>query len=310
MKLRTCIAQYLRLKRVLGFRFHAEAVILRAFGQATGPVELGRVTPERVRRYLDGPGPVTRFWERKWVTLRGFYRFALARGLVRRSPLPTVLPKRLPSFVPYIYSHDELRRLLASIPTEPLAGLSAPTLRTLVLLLYGAGLRISEALALTQEDVDLGSRLLTIHQSKFFKSRWVPVGCQLAKVLAQYRQQHIPRRRGLGHPFFQTVAGRPIHRAVAERAFRVLRQAAGIKRANTARYQPRLHDLRHTFAVHRLVAWYRQGAEVQRLLPKLCTYLGHVDLTATQRYLTLTPELSELASRRFERYARTGGDHD
>ena len=89
-----------------------------------------------------------------------------------------------------------------------------------------------------------------------------------------------------------------------------MRQAAGIKRANTARYQPRLHDLRHTFAVHRLVAWYRQGAEVQRLLPKLCTYLGHVDLTATQRYLTLTPELSELASRRFERYARTGGDHD
>ena len=139
MKLRTALAQYLRLKQSLGFRFHAESVILRAFARAMGPIDLGRVTPVRVRRYLDGQGPLTRFWERKWVTLRGFYRFTLARGLVRRSPVPAVAPKLPQRFVPYIYLREELQRLLAAIPTEPLAGLSASTLRTLLLLLYGAG---------------------------------------------------------------------------------------------------------------------------------------------------------------------------
>jgi site-specific recombinase XerD len=140
MKLRTALAQYLRLKQSLGFRFHAESVILRAFARAMGPIDLGRVTPVRVRRYLDGQGPLTRFWERKRVTLRGFYRFTLARGLVRRSPVPAAAPKLPQRFVPYIYSREELQRLLAAIPTEPLAGLSAWTLRTLLLLLYGAGL--------------------------------------------------------------------------------------------------------------------------------------------------------------------------
>ena len=102
MKLRTALTQYLRLKQSLGFRFHAESVILRAFARAMGPIDLGRVTPVRVRRYLDGQGPLTRFWERKWVTLRGFYRFTLARRLVRRSPVPAAAPKLPRRFVPYI----------------------------------------------------------------------------------------------------------------------------------------------------------------------------------------------------------------
>jgi integrase len=205
---------------------------------------------------------------------------------------------------------EELQRLLAAIPTEPLAGLSASTLRTLLLLLYGAGLRISEALVLTEEDVQADTRLLWIRQSKFFKSRWVPVGRPLAEVLARHRQQRPVRQPDQRQAFFQTVGGSPVNRAAVERAFRVLRQAAGVQRTDGTRYQPRLHDLRHSFAVHRLVAWYRQGADVSRLLPKLSTFLGHIDLAATQHYLTLTPELSEQASRRFERYALRGGHDD
>jgi integrase/recombinase XerD len=310
MKLQVALAQYLRLKQSLGFRFHAEGVILRAFAKEMGPIELGCVTPTRVRHYLDGSGTLTRFWERKWVSLRGFYRFALARGQVLRSPMPAAAPKLLPRFVPYIYSREELQRLLAAVPTQPLAGLSTLTLRTLLLLLYGAGLRISEALVLTEADVQADTRLLWIRQSKFFKSRWVPVGHPLAKVLARYRQRRPLRQPNQRQAFFQTVGGLPVKRAAVERAFRVLRKAAGVQRADGTGYQPRLHDLRHSFAVHRLVAWYRQGADVARLLPKLSTFLGHIDLAATQRYLTLTPELSEQASRRFERYALRGGDHD
>ena len=110
--------------------------------------------------------------------------------------------------------------------------------------------------------------------------------------------------------FFRTHQGTPLRRSTVEAAFRALCQAAGIQRNDGARYQPRLHDLRHTFAVHRLIEAYRQGADVQRLLPQLSTYLGHADLAATQRYLTLTPELAHQAALRFERYAFSGGDHD
>lgn len=310
MKLHTAIEQYLSLKISLGFRFCAESVILRAFRRAMGRIDLGEVKPTRVRAYLNGTGPLTRFWDRKWVTLRGFYRFAQTRGLVRQCPLPTVAPKPPPPFVPYIYSRAELRRLLTAIPADPLAGLAPRTLRTLLLLLYGAGLRITEALTLNEADVDLEARLLTIRQSKFFKTRWVPMSTQLAQVLARYRA-HRPRRVGdRGRPFFRSVTGEPVRRSAAERAFRTVCQRAGVQRSDGGRYQPRLHDLRHAFAVHRLLAAYRQGADVQHLLPALASYLGHVDVAATQRYLTLTPELYRHASRRFELYAFPGGSHD
>jgi integrase len=103
---------------------------------------------------------------------------------------------------------------------------------------------------------------------------------------------------------FPTRTGTPVARHTAENIFRRLRVRAGVLRQDGGRYQPRLHDLRHAFAVHRLVSWYRQGADVQRLLPQLATYLGPVHIAATQRYLTLTPELLHEASQRFERYAR------
>ena len=94
-----------------------------------------------------------------------------------------------------------------------------------------------------------------------------------------------------------------------QKVFQRLRQKAGICRHDGARYQPRLHDIRHTSAVHHLTAWYRDGADVQRLLPQLATYLGHIQLASTQRYLTMTPELLEHANRRFEHYALAEDDH-
>jgi site-specific recombinase XerD len=175
----------------------------------------------------------------------------------------------------------------------------------LILLLYGAGLRISEALSLRLTNVDLTAGLLTIRESKFYKTRLVPMGPDLADAVGQYVAQ-----RAKAHPtqldgeLFLTRTGTPVVRHTAENVFSRLRVRAGVLRHDGGRYQPRLHDLRHAFAVHRLVSWYRQGADVQRLLPQLATYLGHVHIAATQRYLTLTPELLHEASQRFERYAR------
>jgi site-specific recombinase XerD len=310
MKLALALEQYITLKQSLGFRFHADQVILKAFSKAMGEIALEQVQPAPVRAYLDGQGPVTRFWERKWVTLRGFYQFALARDLIDRSPLPEAAPKMPRAFVPYIYSEEELRRLLAAIPKTPWPNLSGLTFRTLLLLLYGAGLRLGEALRLTDPEVDLNVRLLTIREAKFFKSRWVPIGPKLSGVLADYQRQRPKGSARAESGFLRTQQGERVSHAAAEKTFRLVCQKAGVQRSDQARYQPRLHDLRHAFTVHCLTHWYQQGANVQLLLPKLATYLGHINVAATQHYLALTPTLYKQASQRFEHYAFPGGTHD
>jgi integrase/recombinase XerD len=314
MKLAQIVHDYVVLKQSMGSRFHTEATTLKAFCKAVGDIAITDVEPQQVESYLAGTGPVTRYWHRKYEVLKGFYRFALGRGYVIHSPLPTTVPKRPQPFLPYIFSMEELRRLFkaAGELETPRMALQGSTLRTLLLLLYGAGLRIGEALALTLADVDLTTSLLTIRQSKFYKTRLVPIGPRLTAVLTAYANE----RRRQDHsndptsPFFVTRTGNIVSRGMAERAMVRLRNIADISREDGARYQPRLHELRHAMAVHRLVAWYREGADAQRLLPQLATYLGHVNVAATQRYLTMTPELLRQASRRFECYAKPEVYHE
>jgi site-specific recombinase XerD len=305
-KLSEVAANYVAHKQSMGMRFRTEACTLKSFCRAMGEVTLHEVTPNLVVAWLAGTGPVTRFWHRKYEVLTGFYRFAIARGYATCSPLPQAVPKPLKAFVPYIYSREELRRLLNAIDANdhPRSSIGPDTYRTLLLLLYGVGLRISEALALTMEDVNLTEAVLRIRKSKFYKTRLVPIGTDLLHILVQHARKR--RRDGCGPdaPFFVSRNGGPVTRQAAEITFCRLRIRAGVLRDDgRSRHQPRLHDLRHAFAVHRLVSWYRSGVDVQRLLPRLSTYLGHVHIAATQRYLTLTPELLREASARFERYA-------
>lgn len=312
MNLSHAVAHYVAHKQSMGMRFHTERRTLQSFCRHCGDVELAEVAPDQVRGFLAGTGPVTRFWQRKHEVLLGFYRFAIARGYVTHAPLPKTVPKPAQDFVPYIYSHAELRRLLAATVScqNPRSLLEPLSCRTLLLLLYGTGLRISEALALTQADVDLDAGLLQVRDSKFYKTRIVPIGSDLLTVLTQYVTHRSAPQRAPEAPFLVSRAGKAVTRSSAENTFHRLRQHAGVLRHDGARYQPRLHDMRHSFAVHRLVSWYRSGADVQRLLPHLATYLGHVHIAATQRYLTLTPELLQEASTRFERYAMERNRHD
>ncbi|SRR5712692_601544 len=314
MTLAECIDAYVALKRSLGMRFRSEAELLSTFSRTMGPLELAAVTPDAVRAFIAGSGPVTAFWRQKWIILRGFYRFALSRGFATASPVPVTLPRLPPPLTPYIYSSEDLTRLLAATETlqGPRSPLQALTFRTLLLLLYGTGMRIGEALSLTLPDVDVGQHLVTIRAAKFFKSRLVPTGPQLTHALAVYvtRRQQLPLPAGDASAFFATRTGQALCYDVVNLLFRRVRRRAGIRREAGARYQPRLHDLRHTAAVHRLIAWYRAGADVQRLLPHLATYLGHVDIVSTQRYLTMTPELLREASQRFEQYAQPEASHE
>jgi site-specific recombinase XerD len=297
---------YVTYKRSVGMRFNTEARTLESFCRSLGDIPMTEVRPDQVFAYLAGAGPVTSFWERKHSALCGFYHFAIARGYATHSPLPSRVPKPPLAFVPYIYSRAELRRLLdvASAIDNPRTRIDPLVLRMLLLLLYGAALRISEALSLTMADLDLEQSVLCIRESKFYKTRMVPMGQDLAEALDQFIadrcRTHSCKRDS---PVFPCRDGSPITVRIAENAFRRVRNRAGVFRYDGARYQPRLHDLRHAAVVHRLIAWYRSGADVQFLLPQLATYLGHIHIAATQRYLTLTPELLREASLRFERFA-------
>lgn len=312
MRLSELIENYIEHKRSLGMVFGSQAVILRAFAKAQGCADVAEVSPDAVRLFLDGRGPITEYWSVKYSTINGFYRFALNRNHVTEIPLPKWRLCVSEEFVPYIYTTDDMKRLLAAVRLRhrPIWLLEPHTIQTLLLLLYGTGLRVSEAVGLRLGDFDPDARVLTIRATKFFKSRFVPLGDGAFSVLSCYLERQWPTRRHLQiTPLLSTRKAEPVSRQQAELAFKHVRAEAGICRATPARYQPRLHDLRHTFAVGRLLTWYREGKDVQRLLPHLSTYLGHSKIRHTQRYLTMTTELLEQASACFERYARPEVQH-
>jgi site-specific recombinase XerD len=306
MKLSDLAHEYVAYKRALGMRFDTEAETLAAFCRRVGDVALVEVTADQVRSYLDGRLPTSSYWERKHTVLNGLFRFAMQRDYIRISPVPCRHPQIPPPLIPYIYSQEELKRLLDATPAAcgPQVPMEAFVFRTLILLLYAACLRLGEAVRLTMNDVDLDQDVLCVRETKFYKTRMAPLGKDLSMALSHYVQQrnlvHAPDPES---PFFCFRDDRPLSQSAVRSAFRRLRALARVSRHDGARYQPRIHDLRHSGTVHRLVAWYRSGSDLQRLLPQLATYLGHIDLSATQRYLTMTPELLREASLRFERYA-------
>ncbi|MGO9679550.1 MAG: tyrosine-type recombinase/integrase [Candidatus Sulfotelmatobacter sp.] len=311
MKITDAVQEFILYKQSLGMSYRGEALKLNAFARLTGPVEIDSINTEAVRRYLDGERPITAEWASKHSTLKTFFRFALARGYASRNPLPLPRPKYPRQFQPYIYSVEEVQRMLRTVDSRHRGQwhLEPYTIRTLLLLLYGTGLRISEAVNLRHRDVDLDAMILTIRETKFYKSRLVPVGEDLASVLLCYFKRKWNRTKSEPDaPFIATYDGRPVTRFMAEDAFKRIRYEAGVKRTDGFYYQPRLHDFRHTFAVRRLVSWYREGKNVQRLLPHLATYLGHVGIRETARYLSMTKELLHEAGHRFELYATPGGE--
>lgn len=315
MTLGEAIEQYVAWRQAHGAKFTTvRNLLLRFLRHADGNGPCGEVTKAQVLDFLAGEGQVTRHRQNKIYALAGFWRYAISRGYAQCAPLPEDeqrSPLRAP---PHIYSRDELRRLFdprnVEISRRGAKQLDAVTFRTLLLLLYGAGLRFSEATGLRLADVDLSDAVLTVRDTKFYKSRLVPVGPQLAAVLATY----ISTRLGDGIAeddaavLLANQDGTRLASSTVQAAFEELRRVAGVHGAAVGRQVPRLHDLRHSFAVHSLTAWYRQGADVQRLLPALSTYLGHSDLEGTKVYLSMTPELLQQASLRFARYAG-GGDH-
>ena len=266
MRLRDAVESYIKYKQSLGVYYRSQAFILRAYCRAMGNIKVTMVKPAAVLSFIAGDGPVTGRWIETHRILAGFYRYAIGRGLVTVTPLPTDIPTPPPQLTPYIYTVDELKRLIKTTDTSqtPLSPLLALTMHTLLLLLYGTGMRIGEALSLTLQDVDLENCVLTVRDTKFFKTRLVPIGPRLTAVLRNYLSHRcqLPLPVGDGSAFLATRTGIRMDYRRVNKLFGRLRRRAEIRRECTARYQPRIHDIRHTAAVYRVIAWYRTGMRV------------------------------------------------
>jgi integrase/recombinase XerD len=208
------------------------------------------------------------------------------------APASSTTSPSQPSNIPaYIYTKEEIHRLLTSARIGQKCkecAIDAQTLRTILLALYATGALVSEVLNLSCEDVDLKRAVITIRSNRFGRSRRLPIGRDLCDVLMTY----LKSRRGKtnGSHLFATKAGLRIRDRNLAIRFEKLREIAGVARRDGAVYQPRLHDLRSTFAVHRITSWIKKGADLNRMLPALSVYMGQVGLTSTERYLSMTPE--------------------
>jgi integrase/recombinase XerD len=312
MKLSEVIDAYIAVKTSLGMSFDSARRLLGQFSREVGNPPIGEVQAEPVAAFLRGRGALNATWGLKYRILSGFYKFAISRGYADGSPLPANVPKLPHQQSPYVYSIDELRRLLEATSALHVndTPLQATMYRTLLILLYGSGLRIGEALNLTLRDVDAIERIVTVRDTKFFKTRLVPIGPKLAAKLAAYiqRRRELPLPLGDDSRLFTTKTGRGWPYPHVITLFQKVRRVAGIACATGECRPPRIHDIRHTAAVHRVIAWYRTGRDVQHLLPRLATYLGHIDIKSTQRYLHMTSDLLQEASQRFAKYAQSEND--
>jgi integrase len=295
------LTEYLAIRRALGFELREVAGCLRNFVAFLHTQGASHITTELALRWATRPAeaqPSTWAWRLSMVR-----RFAAWHSAVeRRTEIPPagLLPHRYQRKKPHIYSDEEIEKLLreAARLASP-RGLRAHTYTTLFGLLAVSGMRVNEALNLDRSDVDLGHGILTIRRTKFGKSRHVPVHPSTVDALKQYVEKRDRILSKSTQAFFVSERGVRITDCMARYTFARLSQQLGLRViAKSHGRGPRLHDMRHRFAACTLIHWYRAGLDVERELPKLATYLGHVHINETYWYLEAVPELLQLATDR------------
>jgi len=302
--LRQAVDDYLALRRSLGFKLREYGVCLHEFVLFLKTKKAQRITSRLAVEYAtqrQHEKPVS--WARRLIIIRGFALYRSGADPATEVPHIRLLPFRSQRARPYLYSHEEITRLLdaalAMVSPHPLR---QRTYYCLFGLLAVTGLRLGEALNLRPEDVDLSDGILTIRRTKFDKSRLVPLHPSTREALLSYAklrdETYAPRGRPAGY-FFATIHGTRLNNSGVNLVFRGLSRLIGLRRRGE-RHGPRLHDFRHRFAVETLLRWYRSGEEVTRRMPILSTYLGHGNVTGTYWYLSNTPELMASAGELLE----------
>jgi integrase len=298
--LREALAGYLQIRRRLGFAMPQDGRLLEGFVEFLEQAGAERITTELALGWARLPVHAhPHRWRQRLGVARGFARHLATIDPASEVPSTDLLPGHRPRIAPYIYTDAEIAALLAA------AGQLRPPLRaarhtTLIGLLAVTGIRPGEALALDRQDVDLRHGVLHVRAGKQHKQREVPLHHSTIRALREYarlRDAHFPEPSTPA--FFIAARGRRMGRGELNQTFTKLIRQAGLD-GRGARARPRPHDLRHAFAVRTLLDWHRAGEDIDRRMPLLSTYLGHVDPASTYWYLEAVPELLELVSRRLE----------
>ena len=305
--LRQAVQEYLSMRRDLGFKLREAGKGLLDFASFMQRRRASFVTQALALSWAQQPTnaqPV--YWARRLSFIRGFARYRSATDPRTQIPPQGLLPFRPKRAHPYLYSDDEIRRLLRAALEMPCRYGSGKLLPWVYYCLFGllsvSGLRLAEARNLELQDVDLKSAVLTVRNTKFGKTRLVPLHASTCKVLADYidRRARHWAQRPVSPYLFVSSWGNRLDGGAIHRAFYVLSRQVGL-RGDSDHHGPRLHDMRHRFATNTLVNWYRSDQDPERLLPVLSAYLGHVHVEDTQWYLNGCPELMGEAMRRLER---------
>jgi integrase len=292
---------YLALRRSLGYQLRRPGQMLRGFVSYLEAAGAATVTTEHALAWATEPASADpTYWRARLAAVRGFARYLAPLIPGTEVPPPGLLPgPHSRRVVPYLYSPAEVAALMtaaAAIRTP----LRAATYQTLIGLLAVTGMRVGEAISLDRADLAAGQGLLTIRSGKFGKSRQLPLHATVVQALDRYAGQRDSACRRLATPaFLVSGAGTRLIYQDVHFTFHQLTEAAGL-RPRSAACRPRIHDLRHTFAVATLARWHADGGDVTARLPLLSTWLGHADPAGTYWYLTGTPELMALAAARLE----------
>lgn len=301
--LRNAMEEYLALRRALGFQLVLAGAALHRFVSFLEKEGVSVVTTKLALRWATQPRlPNPTQWANRLCIVR---RFALYRSMSDpRTEIPPLglIPYHYSRKTPYLYSDAEIIQILKAAKKLPsTTGFRAETYSTLFGLLAVTGMRMSEGIHLNLEDVDLSRGLITINRTKFGKSRIVPVHPSTQRKLQKYI-----RRRATYYPvtttkrFFISEHGTPLTTGTVRQTFIAISRQIGLRWPQES-HGPRLHDLRHRFAVKILNDWYRADVDAERNLPKLATYLGHTHVSSTYWYLTATPELLHRVAKKLDR---------
>jgi integrase/recombinase XerD len=306
MSLSRALDDYLATRRALGFKLRRDGLLLPDFVAFLTKNGYRHVTAAAAVTWASQPTDADpAWWTARLILVRGFAKYLQTLDSRHQVPPLELLPHRRMRSIPYVYESSEISALLTA--TEVLTGpLRVATYRTLIGLLAVTGLRTGEAIALDKTDVDLHRGVLVVRKSKFGKTREVPLHQTTTQELLHYARlrDRLAPSRGASSFFVSAVGKRLIYNNVHYTFLRLV-YAAGI--ADRRPRRPRIHDLRHTFAVQTVVGWHRAGLDVERQLPLLSTYLGHVSVATTYWYLSAVPELLGAAAARLERLRKRAG---
>jgi len=298
---------FIQAKRALGRRYTTEEKQLRLFDVFLAPRDVATaadVTPLLVDAFVASrPRCRPRSYNALVGVVRGFFDWLVRQGRIASSPVRVRPRRETARRIPFLLGPDDVRRLLdivQRLPDRSRAPLRAATYKTIFAILYGLGLRVGEASRLRFADVDFVRRLLIIRDTKFGKSRLVPFGPRVERVLRDYLE--LRGKRPPDTAIFSFTSRGAVHPGTISQTFHQLVPRLGLT-IPPGVAPPRVHDLRHAFAVGTLLRWYRDGVDPATRLFHLSTFLGHVNPSSTAVYLTITSELLFVANRRFEGFA-------